>query len=115
MSILYVVLAGLLAVVCLGSAAADVTRQPRVLATVQRLGVEHLLPLLAAVKALAAIGLLVGIASRPLGAVTAAALTLYFALAIALHLRANDAVGEYAPPALFSLLSVVCAFAAISA
>ena len=113
MSILYLVLAVLLAGVCAAAAAADLTRQPQVLATVQRLGVAHLLPLLATVKALAAAGLLVGIAVRPLGAVTAAAMTLYFALAVAFHLRANDTLGESAPPAVFSLLSAGCLVAAV--
>ncbi len=113
MTTLYVVLAILLSVICVASAAADVTRQPRVVETLQRLGFDHLLPFLATVKTLAAVGLLVGLALRPLGAVTAAALAIYFMLAAVLHVRAGDKVGESAPPAVLSLTSALCLLAAV--
>ena len=113
MATLYVVLAIFLAVVCAATVAADLTRQPQVLATVQRLGVDHLLPLLATLKALAGLGLLVGIAVRPLGALAAAGLTAYFAIAVAAHLRANDTVRDTTPPAVLGLTSALCLVAAI--
>ena len=73
-------------------ALADLVRSPFVLDNAARVGVPSTwLPLLAALKAAGAAGLLVGLLIvPPVGIAAAAGLTLFFLGAIATHLRAHD-------------------------
>ncbi|GAA4447178.1 hypothetical protein GCM10023170_028250 [Phytohabitans houttuyneae] len=74
--------------------------RPDVVATYTRVGVpEDRLNLLAG-----AAGLVVGLFLTPVGIAAAAALVVYFALAIAAHLRARDAANT-PMPALYLLLA----------
>jgi DoxX-like family len=92
-----VVLAALLAV----SAVRKLGHQEQVVATYVRVGVpEARLNLLAAVLLAGAAGLLAGLAWAPLGVAAAAALTVYFAVAAAFHVRADDAAHLPMPVAL---------------
>jgi hypothetical protein len=96
-----VVLAGALAF----SAWAAFTRYGPVLVAMSKAGVpESRLPLLGALKAAAAVGLLVGLAVPWVGAAAAGGTVLYFAGAILTHLRARDYT--LAPASTFTVLAV---------
>jgi len=100
-TVVTVILAGLLAF----SAVRKLGRDPQVVATYTRVGVpESRLPVLAALLLAGAAGALTGLVWAPLGIAACAALIVYFALAVAAHLRARDA-GHLGPPALLLLLS----------
>ena len=85
------VLAVLLAV----SAWFDAARLPRILEAMDRTGVpRHMLPAIGAVKAVAVVGLLVGLAVPTVGIAAAAGAVVFFVLAVLVHLRVGDrAVG----------------------
>ena len=105
MSTAFVVVNVLLAVALAGSAAAALTRYERVLVNMARAGVpESRLPMLGTLKALGAIGLVIGLAVPWIGTVAAAGTILYFVGAIITHLRARDYT--LAPASSFALLAV---------
>lgn len=96
------------AVIMLGSAAYDFTSPPAVVDLVARLGrypgFERTLGL---VKALGAIGLLVGLAIGPIGVLAALGLCAYFVLAVRAHSRLGDPGNATLPAAgLFILCAV---------
>ncbi|MEU7990634.1 DoxX family protein [Streptosporangium canum] len=105
MFIAYIVFAILLSLPLLVSGRAKLIRDPEVTATMTRLGVgTRWFPALAALEFAGALGLLIGIFWRPLGIAAAMGVVLYFAGALATHLRAGDVKG--APvPAMLVLLS----------
>jgi DoxX-like protein len=73
------------------SAVADFVRLERIRVGMRRVGVPTwLLPWLGVPKALAAVGLLVGLGDRRLAMAAAAGLVVFFLLAIGTHLRAGD-------------------------
>lgn len=62
----------------------------------RRLGVpDRIRPVIPTAKALSAVGLVVGLRRPRLGALTAAALVLYFVLAIGAHARLRDEAWRY--------------------
>ncbi|WP_299531473.1 DoxX family protein [uncultured Streptomyces sp.] len=95
---LYVILAVLMSAVLLASARAKFTRPERLVDQMSTLGLSYrILPFLGVVQVAGAAGLVVGLGWGALGVAAAAGLTLYFAGAVAAHLRAGDYRG--APPA----------------
>ena len=116
MSAVVMVLAVVLAVVCLGSAAADLRRVPSILETMDRLGVPRdKIVSLAAVKGIAAVGLIAGFLVRGLHVATGSALFLYFAIATTAHVRVKDGVKNAAPAFVLCALSVMFTLAALAA
>ena len=102
-----VVVVVLLVLVCVASGAADLTRQPQVVATVTRVGFpEHLVPGLGAIKLIGAAGLLVGLGVTVVGVAAAGGLTAYFVAAMAAHVRVGDPPAQVATPLIPLLLSV---------
>ncbi len=102
----YVVVTILLAVALLGSAVAKFTRSQRVVTQLTGLGVPiSWFPLLGAAEAAGGAGLLVGLALPAIGIAAAAGVTIYFAGAVATHIRAGDST--IAPPAALGLMAVV--------
>jgi hypothetical protein len=90
----------LLAAVLVVSATIKLTRREPYVQGYLRVGVpEERLNLLAAVLLAGAAGLVLGLAWSPIGVAAAAALVLYFAAAIAAHLRADDAANIPTPVA----------------
>jgi hypothetical protein len=88
----------LLAALLVFTAARKLSHRPAVVATYRRVGVpEERLNLLAALLLAGAAGLVVGLWWGPAGVVTAAALVVYFALAIGAHVRAHDTANLAAP------------------
>lgn len=88
---LHVVLVLVAAVANLFSAAADFARLERIRSEMGRIGVPTWsLPWLGVPKAIAVVGLLVGLARPWAGVAAAVGLAVFFLLAIATHLRAGD-------------------------
>lgn len=91
MSTAYLAVSIVLALVLGGSAFATLTRQQPVVDSMRSLEVaESWMPWLAALKAAAVVGLLIGIGVPPVGAAAAIGVVLYFTGAITVHLRAGD-------------------------
>ncbi|MCY0957534.1 DoxX family protein [Streptomyces sp. H27-H5] len=100
----YVVVAGLLALVLAASATLTFLRNETILANMRKVAVpDSLLPVLAALKAAGAVGLVAGMWVAPLGVAAAIGVTLYFIGAVASHLRVKHY--DLAPAAVLTLLS----------
>lgn len=100
-----IVVSVLLALAALGSGAAKLTKQPKLVEQMAALGVPAAwLPRLAAAEIAGAVGLLVGLKVAPLGIAAGVGLVLYFVGAVATHLRKGDK--NIAPPALLGLVAV---------
>jgi DoxX-like family len=94
----------LLAALLAFSAARKLGHRPEVVATYTRVGVpEDRLNHLAVILMAGAAGLVIGLGWAPLGLAAAAGVVVYFALAIAAHVRAGD-LEHLAPPVLLAVL-----------
>ncbi|WP_167493049.1 DoxX family protein [Micromonospora ureilytica] len=101
MSIAYAIAAIVTAAVLTFSARGILVRDPDVVATLTRVGVKPtLIPVLALPKIAGALGLLAGIAYRPLGLAAGIGVVLFFAGAVLAHLRVKDARGALGPAVL---------------
>jgi hypothetical protein len=99
-AVVSVVLAALLAF----SAARKLGHRPEVVATYTRVGVpEDRLDRLALILLAGAAGLVAGLAWAPLGVAAAAGVVAYFILAVAAHLRADDAAHLPTPAVILAL------------
>ncbi|GAA4803266.1 DoxX family protein [Streptomyces ziwulingensis] len=95
----YVVVAILMSTVLVVSAGAKSLRTQHITGQMATLGVpEGMLLFLAAAQVSGAVGLVIGVWWGPLGIAAAVGLTLYFAGAVASHLRVGDHRGT--PPAI---------------
>ena len=101
----YAVVAGLLAAVLFLSAYTKLIRFGRTTATLTKVGVteEQFAPL-AACETAGALGLLAGMRIAPLGVAAAVGVALYFALAIAAHVRVRDR--DVGPPVVILAMAV---------
>ncbi|HST81236.1 MAG TPA: DoxX family protein [Kineosporiaceae bacterium] len=98
MFIATVIVSALLAAALLFSARGKLTKDPTTVQMLTGLGVpEDQLWLLALAEIAGAAGLLTGLFWWPLGVAAAVGVILYFVLAVATHVRGNDA--KNAPPA----------------
>jgi hypothetical protein len=105
MFIAYVIVAALLSFALLGSGAAKLTRQPKIVESLTGLGVPaSWLPLLAGAEIAGAAGLLIGLGVAGLGIAAAIGVVLYFVGATTAHLRKGD--HEIAPTVVLGLLAV---------
>ncbi|SEG64054.1 DoxX-like family protein [Nonomuraea solani] len=97
------------------AALADVVRAKFVLANSSELGIApSWIPLLAALKAVGAAGLLAGLLGvRPLGVAAAAGLVLFFAGALVVHTRAR-VFHNIAAPGIFFALAVASLVLAVT-
>lgn len=108
MTVALVATSGVLAAVLVLSAVRKLGRSEEVVRSYARAGVpEDRLALLAAILVAGAAGLLVGLAWTPIGVAAAAALVVYFATAVAFHVRAGDASHAPTPAALVLLAAAV--------
>jgi uncharacterized membrane protein len=113
--IAYAVVAALLSVMLVTSAMGKFQKQERVVdMIVTKLAVPaSWLPLLGIAEVVGALGLLGGIAWRPLGIAAGVGVVLYFVGAVIAHLRANDAAWQV-PAVLGAVGAVAAALAALS-
>jgi uncharacterized membrane protein YphA (DoxX/SURF4 family) len=104
MNIALIVLAAFLGISITFSAFGKVKRIPSAIEAIASVGVkESQYNLLAFLEILGALGLLVGIWSRPIGIAASIGITLYFLGALTAHLRKKDSFSKFLP-ALFLLL-----------
>ncbi len=101
-----VIVSVLLAAVGVASAVGKLTRQPRVMETMEHVGVTRIVPLLASLELAGAIGVLVGLGVPGLGMAAGLGLSLYFTGAVISHLRVHDAIGTALTPAPLALLAI---------
>jgi len=96
------------ALVMIGSAIYEFTSPPKFVDLVARLGrYPGFERTLGAIKGLGGLGLLVGLAFRPIGILAALGLTVYFILAIRAHSKLRDPGSESVPAAvLFALCAL---------
>ncbi len=98
MFIAYVVVGVVLAAILTFSARAKLTKDEKVTKTITDLGVPlGWFPFLAACELAGAVGLIVGIWIAPLGIAATIGIIVYFAGAVAAHLRARDTKGAPVP------------------
>jgi hypothetical protein len=106
MFVVTAVLALLLTVALVGSAAGKLTRSEQVMGSMRAVGVkDSQVPVLAGIELVGALGLLVGLVVEWIGILAAVGVLLYFALAVASHVRAGDK--NLAPAAGLAVLSLV--------
>jgi hypothetical protein len=102
------VLSVVLIVVCWVTAVVDVRREPRIVEIMDRLEVpERFRTPLGLFKFLAGLGLVIGLWSDWVLAVTSACLVVYFALATCAHLRVRDSVSDTVPAAVLCMVSMI--------
>lgn len=95
----------------LGSAIAQLSKKTDVMASMAHVGVSTgRIPLLATLELLGALGLVVGIWSRPLGRAAAIGHMLYFAGAVGAHTKVKDSVKEDGPAFVLFLMACVVVY-----
>ncbi|MCU1683899.1 MAG: putative integral rane protein [Amycolatopsis sp.] len=116
MSTAYGVIAILLALLLLVSAASKLTRRPKgVVEGFVELGVPLWgLPLLAACEIAGAFGLVLGLWYPPLGIAAAIGVVLYFVGAVGAHLRKNDFKGLPSPSVLLAIATAALVLRVVS-
>ena len=106
MFVVTVIVSILLAAGLLGSAAAKLTKSPKVVEQLTGLSVPAgWLPLLALAEIAGAVGLVVGLKVAGLGVAAAIGVIAYFVGAVTTHVRAKDK--NLAAPAMFGVLAIV--------
>lgn len=96
----------LLAAALVFAAVRKLSHRPEVVETYTRVGVaEERLNHLAVILLAGAVGLVAGLAWAPIGIAAAVGVIVYFALAVAAHVRAHD-LGNVATPVVIELLAV---------
>ena len=112
MSIVLIVLASLLGLAALGSAAGKLRRVPSVVESMHSVGVSDAqMRGLAVLEILGALGLLVGIWLPFIGIAAAACLTIYFLGAVISHLRAKQPFSAAIAPFVLMLLALATTIA----
>lgn len=107
-NIALLILGILLGLVAIASAGAKLRQVPNVMESMAHVGVsKSLIPVLALLEILGALGLLIGIWVPVLGLLAALGLTLYFLGAVLAHIRAKDSVKEFAAPLILFILSLI--------
>ncbi len=101
------IVSGVLAALAAASAVMKLSHRPDIVDRYARVGVpETHLNALAGILMLGAVGVLAGLAWPSVGIAAAGGLVVYFALAIAAHVRARDAA-NLMTPAVMEILSII--------
>ena len=91
MSVAYAIVAIVLSLALLGSAAGKLTKHPKVAGTLTTVGVpEARWPMLAGLEVAGAVGLIIGLWVPALGVAAGIGVVLYFIGAVVAHLRVDD-------------------------
>jgi uncharacterized membrane protein YphA (DoxX/SURF4 family) len=116
MSIAYIVAAILLSLVLLASARGKLVKDEKIVEGLSKAQVPlSWFPPLALTEIAGALGLLIGIAWRPLGIAAAIGVVLYFVGAVLAHIRAKDYAGAPVPATILVGAVVTLTFAIASA
>jgi uncharacterized membrane protein YphA (DoxX/SURF4 family) len=106
MTIALIIVCTLLGLVAVASASGKLTANPKIVESMNHVGVSmEQARILAMLEILGAAGLVVGIFVPALGVAAAVGLTLYFLGAVGAHLRVGDAPAEWAPALVLALLA----------
>lgn len=109
------VAAALLLVVLALTAILDFMRHEKALETTERLKIPaRMVPVLGAIKVVAAVGILLGTDNVRLAELTGACLVLYFAIAVMTHLRVKDGIVRTAPAVVMFAASAVYLIAQVA-
>ncbi|WP_432034522.1 DoxX family protein [Streptomyces antibioticus] len=101
MSIAYIAVASLIALVLLASGRAKLVKDEKITEGMHKIGVpDSWFPRLSALEIAAALGLVAGIFYRPLGVAAGIGMVAYFVGAVLTHLRAKDTAGVPLPATL---------------
>lgn len=115
MPVALILLGALLVSAALGSGAAKLAKVPAVMTSMTAVGVKpQQVPILAALEMLGAIGVVLGIWSKPLGIAASAGLALYFLGAVASHARKRHGLQELAPALMILIIAIALTFLEIS-
>ena len=107
MTLAVVVVCALLGVAGAGSGVGKLTGNPKVMESVQSVGVTAAQArLLGVIELAGAAGLLIGVVVPVIGLAAANGFVLYFAGAVLMHLRAEHPVAGWAPAAVLCLLAI---------
>lgn len=115
METLAIILSAAFAAIMLVSASGKLTRMEPVVQSLTKVGVtDRMFPLLASIQVVGAIGLVVGIWVPAIGVAAAIGFVLYFAGAVAFHVRAGDTAGAAVPAGLAVVAAVVAVVRAVA-
>lgn len=107
MSVALIVLATLLGLIAVGSAAGKLAANPKIIDSMHSVGVTATqVRVLALLEILGALGLLAGIFVPSIGIAAAVGLTFYFLGAVAAHLRVGHTPSEWVPAFVIMLLAI---------
>ncbi len=96
MTIALNIFAALLTFAAIGSAVSKLKKVPDVMEAMAKVGVKtHQIPVLAFLEIAGGIGIIAGIWSKPLGALSSACLALYFAGALFTHFSRKHKVADF--------------------
>ncbi len=98
MFILCVIVSCVLAFLVMGMGAAQLNGVPQAIAVMDRVGAKRLATISGWLLLAAAGGLVVGLFWAPIGIIAAAGLVAYFLVAVALHIRIKDSIGQILNP-----------------
>ena len=116
MSLVVTILTVVLTVALVVSSLADLAKVPSVVEALNRLGVPaSMLPVLASIKLLGAVGLVAGLWSTTIQVAAGAAVGLYFAMAVAMHVRAGDSRSDTGAAMVLLSVSVAHLLTALAA
>lgn len=108
MNVIGVAFGAVLLLACVVTAVADITRHPAVTEQLHHLGIAPGLgPWLGASKIALAAGVVAGVWSRTVAVVVGVLVVVYFAGAIAAHVRVRDRFGRLAPALVLSWTGAV--------
>ena len=107
-NIVAVIVGLILSVMCLGSAVADFKKNPQIVESLTRLGVNpDRMSTLGALKLLGVVGVIIGFWVTAIGVAAGIGVSLYFVAAIAFHVRARDNAKNTFPALLLFILAVL--------
>ena len=96
MTIALDIFAALLAFAAIGSAISKLKKVPDVMEAMAKVGVKaSQVPMLALLEIAGGLGLIAGIWNKQLGALASVSLTMYFLVALAMHLRKKHKVSDF--------------------
>jgi uncharacterized membrane protein YphA (DoxX/SURF4 family) len=102
------IVAGFLTIATAFSGFGKLKKLPDVVKAMDSVGVKpSQFPALAALEFAGALGLIVGIWSKPIGVAAAVGITLYFVGALSAHLRKKHKPADFAPALILLLVSII--------